>query len=43
LRQFVRYRAGKDSGMPLLIYLPFIIWSGMVAHMCDLQRSKPDQ
>lgn len=22
--------------MPLLIYFPFIVWSGMVARMCEL-------
>ncbi len=23
--------------MPLLIYFPFIVWSGIVAHMLELQ------
>ena len=32
-----RCQAGKDLPMPLLIYFPFIVWSGIVAHMLELQ------
>jgi len=27
--------------MPLFIYFPFILWSGMVARMCELSATNP--
>jgi hypothetical protein len=40
LRRIGRCLAGKDAAMPLLMFFPFILWSGIVVHMFESHATK---